>query len=153
MLKFFGMLLLLALAFGLGYYTGQHPVGELRKTGVDLSQLRRTATDLVGNVVDTTVGLERSFRGRQGLVNAREQIIQAKSDLLDRNYGSAANALTEVINNLERAREAGQNGTHARINALIVKIREVRQDLASGKVVTRTRLDEIQKEVDSLSAQ
>lgn len=153
MLKFLGILVLLVLVFGLGYYTGQRPVGELRKTVDDLSQFRKTVTDLSRNVVDTTVGLERNLRWRQGLINAKEQIIQAKSDLLDRNYGSAAKALGEVINNLERAREAGHDSNHARINALIVKIREARQDLASGKVVTRTRLDEIQKEVDSLSAQ
>jgi hypothetical protein len=39
------------------------------------------------------------------------------------------------------------------INSLILKIRAAQQELASGKNVVRTRLDDIQKEVDRLAAQ
>jgi hypothetical protein len=58
-----------------------------------------------------------------------------------------------VIANLERAQEAGLNGGTSHIKALIFKIREAQQELHSGRQVTRTRLDEIQKEVDALAAQ
>ncbi|HJU05350.1 MAG TPA: hypothetical protein VJ692_09365 [Nitrospiraceae bacterium] len=142
MLKFFGLLTLLVLAFGLGYYTGQRPFSDVRKIVTDLSR----------TLLDTTVGVERNLRAHQGLVDAKAQLTQAKSDLFDRNYGSAARALGEVIANLERAKEAGTKNDHTDLNALIAKTRETRQELAAGKTVPRTRLDEIQKEVDALSA-
>jgi hypothetical protein len=142
MLKFLGLLVLLTLAFGLGYYIGQRPLGDLRKTVADLSR----------NVLDTTAGIERNFRARQGLVDAKTQVIQAKSELFDRNYGNAARALGEVVGNLEQARNSGNHNGRANINGLIAKIREAQQDLHSGKMVTRTRLDEIQKEIDVLTA-
>jgi hypothetical protein len=141
MLKLFGLLMLLAMAFGLGYYTGQRPLSDLRKTVTDLSR----------TFLDTTVGMERNLRAHQGLVDAKTQVIQAKSDLFDRNYGSAARALGEVIENLERAKEAGTKNGYTDINVLIGKIRETRQELAAGKMVARTRLDDIQKEVDALA--
>ncbi|MGH7233393.1 MAG: hypothetical protein ACREJU_18835 [Nitrospiraceae bacterium] len=144
MLKFLGLLVLLALAFTAGYFTGQRPLGDLRKTVADLSR----------NVLDTTAGMERTLRARQGLVDAKSQMVQAKSDLFDRNYGSAARALGEVVINLERARDAGtKNGHISDMNVLITKIRDTRQELAAGKMVARTRLDDIQKEVDALAAQ
>jgi hypothetical protein len=144
MLKFLGLLMLFTLAFALGYYTGQRPLSDLRKTVTDLSR----------DVLDTTAGMERNLRARQGLVDAKAQVIQAKSDLFDRNYGSAARALGEVIVNLERARDAGTKSGHTPdINTLIIKIRDTRQDLSAGKMVARTRLDDIQKEVDALAAQ
>jgi hypothetical protein len=143
MLKLLGLLMLLALAFAMGYYTGQRPLGDLRKTIADLSR----------HALDATVGIERNLRARQGLVDAKSQVIQAKSDLFDRNYGSAAKALGEVITNLERAKEAGTPSGHTDIGILIAKIRDTRHELASGKMVARARLDEIQKEVDALAAQ
>src|SRR5687767_2163581 len=107
MLKFLGLFVLLAVAFGLGYYTGQQPVSDLRKTVTDLSR----------NVLDTTAGIERNIRARQGLVDAKSQVIQAKSDLFDRNYGSAARTLANVIGNLERARDtAGTDGHTPNMN-------------------------------------
>ena len=143
MLKFLGLLVLLGLAFVAGYYAGQRPLSDLRKTVTDLSR----------NVLDTTAGVERNLRARQGLVDAKAQMVQAKSDLFDRNYGSAARALGEVAVNLERARDAGtKNGRAPDMNGLIMKIRNTRQELAAGKMVARTRLDDIQKEVDALAA-
>ena len=142
MLKFLGLLVLLTAAFGSGYYVGQHPSNELRKIVSDLSR----------QALDTTTGMERNLRARQGLTDAKSQVIQAKSDLFDHNYGSAARTLGEVMANLERARDAGAlSSPSTDLNQLIMKIRDTRQELASGKVVSRTRLDDIQKEVDALA--
>ena len=148
MLKFLGLLLVLTATFATGFYLGRHSIGELTKTVTD------TITDLSRNVVDTTIGLERTLRGRQSLVEVKAQVIQAKSDMLDHNFGSAAKALNQALTDLEQTKQIEKVAERTtQINNLILKIRAVQQELTSGKTIVRTRLDEIQKEVDKLAAQ
>jgi len=148
MLKFLGLLIVLTATFATGFYLGRHSIGELTKTLTD------TVTDLSRNVVDTTVGLERNLRGRQSLVDVKAQVIQAKSDILDQNFGSASKALNQAVSDLERTKQIEKVAERTtQINSLILKIRAIQQELASGKNVMRARLDEIQKEVDRLAAQ
>jgi len=142
MLRFLGMLVLLTTSFTLGFYIGRHSIGELTKTVTDLSR----------NVVDTTLSFERNLRGRQELVDAKAQVIQAKSDVLDRNFGNAAKALGEAADDLERLTQTEPaTDRRARLTSLIAKTRASQQELASGKTVPRARFDEIQKELDALA--
>ena len=148
MLKFLGLLIVLTATFTTGFYLGRHSIGELTKTVTD------TITDLSRNVVDTTVGLERNLRGRQSLVDVKAQVIQAKSDILDHNFGNANKALNQAVADLEKTKQIEKEAERtAQINNLILRIRAAQQELISGKNIVRTRLDEIQKEVDKLSAQ
>jgi hypothetical protein len=143
MLKLLGWLVLLSAVFGLGFYVGRHPMGELK----------RTVEELTRSIRDTTLGVERSMRLRQGLVDAKGQVIQAKSDLIDRNFGNAANSLTHAIEHLEQASGAERDGGGAqKIRPLIAQVKEIQLELSLGKAVKRTRLDEIQKELDVLLA-
>jgi formaldehyde-activating enzyme involved in methanogenesis len=148
MLKFLGLLIVLTTTFATGFYLGRHSIGELTKTVAD------TVTDLSRNVVDTTVGLERSLRGRQSLVEVKAQVVQAKSDILDHNFGSATKALNQAVSDLERTKQIEKVAERTtQINNLILKIRATRQEIASGRTIARARLDDIQKEVDKLAVQ
>lgn len=148
MLRFIGMVILLALVFGLGYHTGQRPIGELKRTIVDLS---RKVGSLSKSAVDTTLGLERDLRWHQGLVDAKEKLIQAKSELLDRNFGSAAKELAEAEEYLDKANRAEESaGRAGKLKPLLEKIRAARADLATGKALARAKLDEIQRELDTI---
>lgn len=156
MLKALGVLIMLAVAFGFGYYIGQRPVDELKKTAHELSEklvdAKRALADLSRKAVDATLGIERNLRVRQGLVDAKSQLIQAKSDLLDKNFGNAAKEMAEVVTDLEKASEAAEHsGQASKIKALATKAREAQKELAAGKSIPRSRLDEIQQEVDSLT--
>jgi hypothetical protein len=148
MLKFLGLLIVLTTTFATGFYLGRHSIGELTKTVAD------TVTDLSRNVVDTTVGLERSLRGRQSLVEVKAQVVQAKSDILDHNFGSATKALNQAVSDLERTKQIEKVAERTtQINNLILKIRATQQEIASGRTIARARLDDIQKEVDKLAVQ
>jgi hypothetical protein len=148
MLKFLGFLIVLTASFAAGFYLGQHSLAELTKTVTD------TVTNLSRNVVDTTVGLERNLRGRQSLIDVKAQVIQAKSDVLDHNFGSAVKALNQAVNDLERTKQIEKVAERTtQINGLILKLRAAQQELASGKPIARARLDEVQKEVDRLAVQ
>jgi len=140
MLKFVGFVVLIGGAFGLGYYLGQRPVGELRGALTELSR----------NALDTTLGIERNLRVRQCLMDAKSRLIQAKSDLLDRNFGNATKALSDTMENLQKATDAATEPQKESLKPLIARLREIQGNLASGKPPARVRLDEIQTELDVL---
>lgn len=141
MLRFLGFVVLLLGAFSLGYTWGKRPLADLEQTARDLSR----------NVVDTTLGIERDLRKREGLVNAKARIVQAKSDLLNRNLNGAAKELTEAIDSLESAtQDAKAVDPSVQTKQLAAKLRQVKLELSQGKKGATARLDSIQKEVDTL---
>ena len=150
MIKFVGMLVVLGTAFGLGYFVGQRPISELNST---IDTLKSQMANLSRNVVDTTLGIPGNLRSRQGLLDAKSRLIQAKSDLLDRNYGNAAKELAEAADLLDKAGQSERHsGRTAIFKALAGKTREAKLELSMGKTLSRARLDEIQKEVDGYLA-
>ncbi len=151
MLKILGISVLLGGVFLLGYYTGQRPA-EVRKAVKELSsEVVDTTKDLSRNVIDSTQGLERALRYRQGVVDAKERLLEARSDLNEKNFGDAARELAEAVTHLEQAGLAGEEGGEAaKAKALAAKIKDVEKDLSKGKTVGREKMGEIQKELDSL---
>src|SRR3989442_15431697 len=96
MLRFLGTLTIVGLAFACGIYIGrQGPETLLHK-----------AKQLSSQVLASTSTLERNLSLRTDLVNAKERLVQAKSELLDKNYGRAATGLGEARQALKKAREA-----------------------------------------------
>jgi hypothetical protein len=146
MWKFIAVLALIAASFGLGFYFGQRPVGTLQQT---VSDLQHSVKDTSRNILDTTMGIERDLRRRQGLIDTKSRVVQAKSELFDKNYGEAAKALGEAAEILENAAKgANQDESTLAIRALTGTLREVRLELSMGKPVSLKKLDEIQREVD-----
>ena len=148
MAKFFTVVLLLIGAFGAGYYVGQRPVGTLQQT---VSDLQQSLKDLSRNVVDTTMGIERDLRRRQGLVDAKARLVQAKAHMADRNFGDAAKELTEGIDALEAATKGVTvDQPTAALRDLAGGLREAKLELAMGKPVSLKKLDELQYRLDQL---
>ena len=146
MWKFVAALALIAASFGLGFYFGQRPVGTLQQT---VSGLQLSLKDTSRNILDSTMGLERDLRRRQGLLDTKSRLVQAKSELFDKNYGEAAKELGEASEMLENATKgAKQDESILAMRALTGTLREVRLELSMGKPVSLKKLDEIQREVD-----
>ena len=146
MWKFIAVLALTASSFGLGFYFGQRPVGTLQQTASDLQD---SLKDTSRNIIDTTMGIERDLRRRQGLLDAKSRVVQAKSDLLDKNLGEAATQLGEAAETLEKATKgAKQDESILALRALTGTLQEVRLELSMGKPVSIKKLDDIQREVD-----
>ncbi|HKQ34396.1 MAG TPA: hypothetical protein VJT11_03730 [Nitrospiraceae bacterium] len=146
MWKFITVLVLTAASFGLGFYFGQRPVGTLQQT---VSDLQHSVKDTSRNILDTTMGIERDLRRRQALIDTKSRVVQAKSELFDKNYGEAAKQLSEAAETLENATKgAKQDESTLAMRALTGTLREVRIELSMGKPVSIKKLDEIQKEVD-----
>ena len=146
MWKFIAALVLAAASFGLGFYFGQRPVGTLQQTVLDL---QHSLTNTSRDIFDTTMGIEKDLRRRQGLIDAKSRVVQAKSELFDKNFGEAAEQLGEAAETLENATKgAKQDESILAVRALTGTLREVRLELSMGKPVSIKKLDEIQREID-----
>lgn len=146
MLKFLGVLVLIAASFGAGYYFGQRPVGTLQQTVADL---QRSIKELSRNVLDTTMGIERDLRRRQALVDAKSRLVQAKAHLFERNYGDAAKELGEAVTTLDGvSKNPKEDAGGEAVRQLAGTLREIRLEIAMGKPVPMKRLDEIQLTMD-----
>ena len=146
MWKFVAVLALIAASFGLGFYFGQRPVGTLQQT---VSDLQQSLKDTSRTIIDTTMGIERDLRRRQGLLDAKSRVVQAKSELLDKNLGDAAKQLDEAVETLEKtAKSAKPDESILALQSLTGTLREVRLELSMGKPVSIKKLDELEREID-----
>jgi hypothetical protein len=148
MVKFFAVVLLLVGAFGAGYYLGQRPVGTLQRT---VAELQQSLKDMSRNVLDTTLGIERDLRRRQGLVDAKSRLVQAKAHLVDRNFGDAAKEMAEAIAAVEAAIKGtkSDDATNA-LRDMAGSLREVKLEIVTGKQVSTKKLDELQQSMNQL---
>jgi Tfp pilus assembly protein PilN len=146
MRKFMGVLLLALGSFALGYYFGQRPVGTLEQTIGDLQQ---TLKGMSRNVVDTTMGIERDLRRRQALLDTKSRVVQAKAELIDKNFGEAAKQLAEGVDALESAIKGAKPGEQTQaLRGFVGALQEMRLELSMGKPVAIRKLTELQQNLD-----
>lgn len=101
--------------------------------------------------MDTTLGIEKDLRRRQGLVDAKARIVQAKAELFNKNTNDAVKELANAVDLLETTIRGGrQVEPNTQVKDLTAKIKELRLELSLGKKVSSTKLDEIQKDLDVL---
>jgi hypothetical protein len=148
MAKFLVVVVLIVGAFAAGYYLGQRPVGTLQRT---VAELQQSLKDLSRNVMDTTLGIERDLRKRQGLVDAKSRLVQAKAHFVDRNFGDAAKELAEAVEAVDAATKGGKpNESINALRDLAKSLRELKGDMVTGKAVSLKKLDELQQRMDQL---
>ena len=146
MWKFLGALLLVVASFALGYYFGQRPVGTLQET---IGDLQHSLKDMSRNVVDTTMGIERDLRRRQALLDTKSRVVQAKAELVDKNYGEAAKQLAEGVDALESAMKGAKpNEQTQTMRGFVGQLQEMRLELTMGKPVPLRKLTELQQNLD-----
>ncbi len=146
MWRFIGALVIALAAFALGHYFGQRPVGTLEQT---VGELQGSLKDMSRNVVDTTMGIERDLRRRQALLDTKSRVVQAKSELFDKNFGEAAKQLAEGVDALENAVKGAKPSEQTQaVRGLIGTLQEVRLELTMGKPVPLRKLTELQQNID-----
>ena len=139
MLRFIGLVMLLALSFGFGYLRGKQPTNNLEQTVRVFSR----------NMLDSTLGVERDLHRRQNLVDAKSRVVQAKAETYNKNAADAVKELAEAVNSLEMVmRGEKQAEPQASIKNLVGRIRELRLDVSLGRKVLLAKFEEIQKELD-----
>lgn len=162
MVKFILILLLIACSFGAGYYVGQKPVGTLQTTVSDLSKrlaiseetiegFQQSVKKLSKDALDATRRIEQDLRRRQGLLEAKSKLVQARADILDRNFSDASKELADAVAALEPPTKGLQDDPSAEaLSDLAASLRQIRQETAMGKLVPGKKLDDLQRRLDHL---
>jgi hypothetical protein len=162
MAKFIAILLLIACSFGAGYYVGQKPVGTLQATVSDMSKrlaiseetiegFQQSVKKLSKDALDATMRIERDLRKRQGLLEAKSKLVQAKAGILDRNFSDAAKELADAVAAVEPLAKGTQDDPSAEaLSDLAAALRQVRVETAMGKSVSMKKLDDLQRRIDQL---
>jgi hypothetical protein len=142
MLKLFGFLLVVGLAFAVGYQAGREGPNTVFKN----------LKEVWAQIVNRTTTFDRPHSLRVSLVNAKERLIQAKSDLLDKNYGKAMSGLEEAAQILAQAKGSADEDTRPKLEALRKKVTELAGEANSLKPGVLLKLNDSIKEVDALLA-
>ena len=142
MIKFVGILLLLGGIFWAGYYVGQQPPEDVKRTIRTLSE----------DVVDRTVGIEDGrLNLKQEFLEAKSRLLDGKAEILDGEYGEAADELGEALDHLKNAVGIqGKKTSQVVIDGLVAKLNEIQHSLASGQNVSQEKIEEAQKDLDAL---
>ena len=144
MFKILALATLLGGIFWAGYYVGQQPPGEVKQ------KLRTMSEDMVERALgldENRLILQREF------LEAKSRIVQGKANLIDGEYDQAANEMGQALVHLKKALTAeGQGPSSAITEKLLVKIENTKDALASGQVIPRQSIDEIQAGLDNLLA-
>jgi hypothetical protein len=146
MWKFLGAVVLTVGAFALGYYFGQRPAGTLQQR---IGDVQHSLKDMSRNVVDTTMGIERDLRRRQALLDTKSRVVQAKSELVDKNFGEAAKQLAEGVDALESVMKGAKPSDEMQaVRGIVGTLQEIRLELTMGKSVPIRKLTELQQNLD-----
>ena len=140
MLKLLGFLFVVGVAFAAGYQMGRE--------GPDV--ILKKARELSSEVMTRATALERTTSLRTTLVNAKERLVQAKSDLLDKNYGKAVSGLQETAQTLAQAKMAADEEIRPKLESLSRKVSGLAAEAQALKPGVTGRLNEVIKEVDAL---
>ena len=140
MLRFLGFLVIVGITFAVGYQMG--------RDGPDA--IVKKARELGAEVMTRATVLERTTSLRTSLVNAKEHLVQAKSDLLDKNYGKVVEGLQETEKALDQAKTSAGEDLRPRLNALTKRVSDLETEAKALKPGVITKLNEVVKEVDTL---
>lgn len=141
MIRFVGTLLVLGLTFYAGYYVGQRSLSDVTNTLGGFSR----------ELVDKTLGFERTLRLRQAVLDAKGLVVQAKGEVIDRNYGSGAKALAGAGDAIEKALSIERTGDMtAQLKPLLSTLRALQHELQTGKAVERDRLNAVEKQLNDV---
>lgn len=143
MFKLIGFLVVVTGSFALGFYVGQHNIQDAKQAVINLSKY----------ALDSALGMgkDTQLKWRGELLEAKSRILQAKSELLDKNFGNAKREVAKAWHLLEKASHAQpEPGEKKKIERVVDKTRNTHEEMTGGTLLPRSRLDEIQQDLDGL---
>jgi hypothetical protein len=76
-------------------------------------------------------------------------VVQAKSELVDKNFGEAAKQLAEGVDALESAMKGAKPSDQTQtVRGLVGQLQELRLELTMGKPVPIRKLTDLQQQLD-----
>ncbi len=140
MMKFIRWCILFGIVFGAGYYTGQQP-----------DAVKRTLRDLSGEVLESTIGLDKTVKLQQQMLEAKDGLIEGRAYLLEHDFREASGEFERALQHLDEAVALDPNGALAeKIQSVKEKILAAQTSLAQGRELPPYLLEELRQELQTV---
>ena len=140
MMKFIRTVGILAVVFGLGYYTGQKP-----------DEVKQKLREFSGVVLENTLGVDQQARLQRQILHAQEGVIEGKALLLDHRLAEASEEFERALHHLDQAAALNPDSPMGRkVETVKRKVREVQQSLAEGRSLPPHLLEEVRQELQAV---
>ncbi len=139
-MKLLRWLIILSLAFGAGYYTGQQP-----------EVVKQALRNLSGEVLDNTIGRDQTIKLQGKMLEAKEGFLEGRAYLLDHDFEGASAEFERAIHHLDEAVALDPEGSLAKkIEVVKKKFREVQTSLANEQNLPPHLLEELRQEFQAI---
>jgi hypothetical protein len=136
-MKTFLRLILLAIVFGAGYYTGQQP-----------DVVKQTLRNLSGEVLESTIGLDQTAKLQRKMLEAKAGFVEGRAYLLDHDFEGASGEFERALHHLDEAVALDPQGPLAqKIERVKQKVREAQVSLAQGRNLPPHLLEDLRQEL------
>jgi chromosome segregation ATPase len=143
--RFLVLLTLLALTFWAGYNFGEGGETPFPKKLYDLGGEWTSRTESLQEEVSAA-------RVRMNLLSARDRLIKAEKELVDKNFGEAEKELSQAEERLGKAtalaKKAGRQPLLQRLSPITASLRETRTDVRRLNPQAKGRVASLAKELD-----
>jgi len=132
--------ILLGVVFGAGFYTGQQP-----------DVVKQTLRDLSGEVLENTIGLDKTVKLQRQMLGAKEGLVEGRAYLLDHDFAGASGEFERTLQHLDEAVALDPQGPLAKkIETVKQKVREAQATLAQGRNLPPHLLEDLRQELQAV---
>jgi len=132
--------ILLGVVFGAGFYTGQQP-----------DVVKQTLRDLSGEVLENTIGLDKTVKLQRQMLGAKEGLVEGRAYLLDHDFAGASGEFERTLQHLDEAVALDPQGPLAKkIETVKQKVREAQSSLAQGRNIPPHLLEDLRQELQAV---
>ena len=146
-MRVIGILLVMAGIFGLGYYTGVSSAGS---DPVDV--LKKQIKEITSTIFRRSSAFKREFSLHQSLNKAEHVLVEAKENILNKNFGKALNGIDEALILLTDVRTSPDthNNIDMEIDALRARLLAVHDAITNLKPDITSGIDSVTDKIEQL---
>lgn len=144
--KFILYVIILLLIFGSGYYIGSKKVGLVEER----------LTKMKSSMEVKILGLEKELskaRVKVKLVEVKDKLLQARIDVLEKNFGNAGKQIEAAKEAVEKAAASSDDDTKKTLKPINDALIEIKADVDKLNIKVTAKIDDLKKEIDRIGSE
>ncbi len=141
--KFFLYVIVVLSIFGGGYYIGT------KKVTVVEERLSKMKSSMEAKIL----GLEKELskaRVKVKLVEVKDKLLQARTDVLEKNFGNAGKQIDAAREAVEKAVSSSDDNTKKTLKSINDALIEIKADIDKLNIKVTAKIDDLKKEIDKI---
>ncbi|MBI5180082.1 MAG: hypothetical protein HZA05_01605 [Nitrospirae bacterium] len=141
--KFFLYVIVVLSIFGGGYYIGTKKVTVVEER---LSKMKSSMEVKI-------LGLEKELskaRVKVKLVDVKDKLLQARTDVIEKNFGNAGKQIDAAREAVEKAVSSSDDDTKKTLKPINDVLIEIKADINKLNIKVTAKIDDLKKEIDRI---